>query len=122
MTIINLFPRDNRSAELASAAALILFAIHIVFAGSLPERLADLQEATFWVLAFSVLGFIQLVSLLAYPHTEILRAGMSWLNGLLWIWLSLSAYTAAAPAIMLGVTNLYAFVVNVNLLRTTWKD
>lgn len=122
MTLINLLPRDNRSAELASAGALLLLALHIGFYDDLHVRLSSLHGMHFWVLIFSALGLAQLVSLLAYPNTEILRALLSWVNGLLWIWLSLSTYSAAGPAIMLGVTNLYAFVVNVNLLRTTWKD
>lgn len=122
MTLINLLPRDNRSAELASAGALLLLALHLGIYEDLHIRLSSIQNLSFWVLSFSVLGLTQLVSLLSYPNTEILRALLSWVNGTLWIWLSLSTYSAAGPAIMLGVTNLYAFVVNVNLLRTTWKD
>lgn len=122
MTLINLLPRDNRSAELASAGALLLLAMHLLFSGDLHTRLSSLQDVGFWVVLFASLGAAQLASLLAYPNTEILRALLGWVNGSLWIWLSLSAYSAAGPAIMLGVTNLYAFVVNVNMLRTTWKD
>lgn len=121
MTVINLFPRDNRSVELASAVGLLLLALNIYLH---PEALASMprQGLEYWVPSCFFLGALQFGSLMAYPHTELLRAILSWINGLFWIWLALSVSGLAVAAIMLGATNLYAFVINVNMLRTAWKD
>lgn len=122
MTARNLFPQDNRSVEIASALGLMFLALRFFLWPATDSGLLTLQSPSFWVMCCFTVGSMQLLSLLAYPHTELLRCGIGWINGLLWIWLSLSLSGPATAGIILGVLNLYAFVVNLNMLRLTWKD
>jgi len=119
----NLFPQDTRVAELASCMALALLLLTILVSGS-PILMESSKPCIHWEWAITSLLILQLIGLLAYPKQELLRTIMCWVNGSFWVWVGLSSLSTDHVAIgllTLGLTNLYAFVVNVSMLRFTWK-
>jgi hypothetical protein len=124
----NFFPQDTRIVELISAIGLIISSIYIglVYHDVPPIHvMVTSQTYAFWAILFFILGSLQIVSIALYPRLEILRIILAWGAGTLWIWISLSVGGHDANirepgeilGFVVGVGNLYAFIVNALLLR-----
>jgi hypothetical protein len=130
MKLSAFLPQDARSSELASAWALIFLSILSIcsnYIGLDDAVLRMTQSMPFWVIIFSIMGYLQLFSVALYPRVEILRAITSWVNGSLWIWIGFSSsygHIAAsdAAAVCLGFSNLYAFSLNSLMIHKKWED
>ena len=132
MKLSAFFPQDTRTTEFASAFALVslsLMCFHAVFYESSLNISALIahHQIPFWVLITAVLGGLQMLAVVLYPKTEVLRVILAWVNGSFWIWLSLTISPIRLDpsdigTFFLGMTNLYAFCINALLLRKTWES
>jgi len=125
--IINLFPQDTRIVEIVSALALLFLSVIFPFTSCSDIPLFLYETKEFWMVVIFSVGFLQFTSLVLYPRLELLRCIMSWINGSFWVWISLSTtfYTVAPNDIavfLLGLTNLYGFIININLLGGPWAQ
>lgn len=124
----NLLPQGTRTVELCSGYALVLSALAILFniVDPYPD-IAQFDSLTTWGILFITLGSLQVYSIWAYPKVEVLRTVMSWVSGCLWVWIvMLSAKHGVSlediGTLLLGLGNFYGFIINFNLLYTTWTD
>jgi multisubunit Na+/H+ antiporter MnhB subunit len=126
MNFISLLPRDTRTAELASAGALILSSLLFFVGFGAEGRVADLKGTEFWVIITLCFGILQILAILE-EHLEHLRAIVAWIAGSFWIWSALDTLTfqvqsTEVAAFMLGITNFYAFVINAMMVKNQlWK-
>lgn len=127
MTLINLLPQDTRIAELISGFALVLFSVCIfITKGNVPSDMLNFNRVEYWFLITFIIGFLQVASIVLCSQMEHLRFILSWLTGSFWIWTSTdSLSTHLTPstlgALVLGLMNLYAFIVNLLLVKQSWK-
>lgn len=111
--------------EIYSAIGLIL--LGLISASDAVEitGMLAVQARPFWVVTLTTLGFLQYISMVLGRETETLRVILSLVAGPLWMWLSLSTHGFVDPsdiaAWMLGIGNVYAFVINATLIKRTWN-
>lgn len=122
----NLLPQGTRTVEICSAYALVIVGI-LTLPGYIPvgSYFNELDHRYTWGVVLSLFGMLQVVSLIGYPKLELLRVLMSWVNGCLWIWIGAFAHHGIFKAedigtILLGMGNLYGFVLNFNQVRLPW--
>jgi len=125
--IKRLLPQDTSIAELYSAIGLIFLAL-IVTAGAVNiVGLERVHPTEFWIVTLLSLGTLQLIAMVATTDLLILRCLISFVNGLIWLWISLTDDFIAIldpsdiAAWMLGTANLYAFVINSTLVKKLWS-
>lgn len=123
----NLSPQDSRIVELCSAYALILLSITSVTSGFDMPELLHIATKLEWTILLALFGGLQFYSLFNYPKVEPLRLVLGWCAGCFWLYAgmltSLESISAEDIAsVMLGIGNLYGFVVNFNLLKVSWKQ
>jgi len=122
--IRNLLPQDTRLAEFASAVGLILIAMMLPTC-ECSAALERFHNISFWFVLLLITGALQLWALYDYPKLELLRCLVSWTNGSLWIWLTLSSLSSLdisdAATFAIGLANLYSFTINILLLRKKWE-
>lgn len=122
----NLFPQGTRTVELCSAYGLIILSIFSLFNNFTVPEFISVEPKLEWSILFALFGGLHLFSLIFYPKIELLRVVSSWLAGCFWIYVGVSSsiiHTSPddIASIMLGIGNLYGFVLNFNLLKVTWK-
>jgi hypothetical protein len=129
--IQNLLPQDTRTSEICAGVVLVSMAL-LCFLGMVIDgypidmgNLSGVQVMPFWAMSCLVMGLMQLLSVAIYPRAELLRVIMSWANGSALIWLGLTASIGHVDpsdlcAFFVGVSNLYAFIINASLLRKSW--
>lgn len=124
----NLLPQGTRTIELCSGYALILtsFLMCLSAIPIIPELLI-LENSSMWVAITGIFGFIQVYSIYATPKLDILRCIMSWVAGCFWIWVAAISFHTTyeiedIATLLLGISNLYGFVINFNLLHISWMD
>lgn len=124
-----LFQYYTAAAEIVSSIGFLFFSIlcfvsfltgNISFL-SIPEEM-KIHPLEFWFVISFILGFLQLISSSLLIKALILKALMSWVNGSLWIWISLANDSlhfsiSEIGAFSLGLANLYAFIVNTSRLK-----
>jgi len=124
MKIKSLLPQDTRVAEIYGALGLVFLGVGCAVGTVSHLTVTSGQPIQFWALLFTVLGLLQVSAVALYPSAEVLRIIMSWVNGSCWVWVTLSAGYVVGPSdisgFMLGIANLYAFVINANMLRRSW--
>ena len=124
--IKNLFPEDTRIVEFVGSVSLMLLALLISCNAIYIIDLVSIQRAEFWSLSFLVLGATQFISLIFYPKLELLRCIMSLVSGGALIWLGIITHNSVnlsdGTAILLGLSNLYSFVINTAQIRRTWAS
>lgn len=122
----NLFPQDTRIAEILSAISILFVSLFLYLSIIDIEKYKFIieQGIGFWLVIFSAFGSLQFFSISLYPKAELLRVIMSWVNGSLWIWISLQSQSDISDIsiFFLGVCNLYAFFINSILLRKQWVN
>jgi hypothetical protein len=124
----NLLPNGTRTVELCSAYALIIVGI-LSLTGFMPEipQLYNLDSNLTWGGVLFIFGLLQLLSIFFYPQLEILRTILSWVLGCLWVWLGVATpdgilRSEDIAAVLLGIGNLYGFIINFNLIKLSWTD
>lgn len=128
MKISTILPRDTRAIELVSAFALITTSVVVAFGAPLSSWLLDIQSRGFWIMILGSFGIIQLIGIVRDSiSAEIVRAIVTWLVGMFWIWVSLEylvdkVRVTEIASFILGVSNFYAFTINFSLLLwSKWK-
>jgi len=121
----NLFPEDTRIIEYLAAYSLMFISLFLGLGIILCPPLEMYQRNEFWVVVFANFGMIQFVSLVFYPRLEILRCVMSIVSGSAFLWLSLGLshhqmMIGDVSMFILGLGNLYAFVINSVQIKTVW--
>ena len=123
--IANFLPQDTRIAELYGGIGLAWIAAMTALGGINLGALEQIHPPPFWSLLFAALGTVQIWAVALYPRADVMRVIMSWVNGALWLWLALIGYGDVTPtdpaAWLLGIGNLYAFVINVTFLKRQWN-
>lgn len=127
MSIKNLTPHDARTVELASAGALLLASVLLMVTSKATPFMVSVHPLVFWYALTGLLGSLQLFALITYPKFELLRCVLALTCGAFWVWFGVSSLTTESSIsslvpLILGASNLYAFVVAVLTLRTAWKD
>jgi hypothetical protein len=133
----NLFPRNTSCVELTSGGALVISAIMMVFYGNVfiggdYKYLTDRVEV--WIILIFFLGCLQLASVIFDPELVVLRILCAWAVGYFLIW-DASSYASIVELteegsihvdgivkFILGVSNMYAFVLQMAQVRDKWKE
>jgi len=125
--IKRLLPQDTSIAELYSAIGLIFLALIVTTGAMNIVGLERVHPTEFWFVTLLSLGTLQLIAMVAATDLFILRCLISFVNGLIWLWISLTDDFIAIldpsdiAAWMLGTANLYAFVINSTLVKKLWS-
>ena len=128
MKISTILPRDTRAIELISAFALMTTSVVVAFGAPMSPWMLDIHSRSFWVMILGSFGTIQLIGIVRDSiSAEIVRAIVTWLAGMFWIWVSLEylvdkVRVTEIASFILGVSNFYAFTINFSLLLwSKWK-
>jgi len=125
--MLELFPQDTRIVELVSGVAMTFVGFAMLVSGSgITEQLQDLGARHFWVLLTIIFGTLQVAAIITYRRAEHLRFILAWAAGSFWLWLSMEHLTAGfspteVVTFLVGISNLYAFVINLLLVKQSWK-
>lgn len=128
MNFTALLPTDTRTIELVSAFALIMTSVTLLLGAPASTWMLEIHAREFWVIILASFGFLQFIGVVHTTYSaEVVRAIVTWIVGAFWVWIS-GEYMldrvrpTEVAAFLLGVSNLYAFVINLNLLvRGKWK-
>ena len=128
MNLSTFLPQDTRAIEFISAFALLLTSMFIMFGAPISPWMLELHSREFWVMVLASFGIVQLIGVVRDSFSaEVIRAIVTWLVGMFWVWLSLeylidTVRATEVAALILGVSNFYAFVLNLSLLmRSKWN-
>lgn len=106
---------------------MVLVGLGLLISGNgLIGSVSSVEQNAFLCIVAIVFGILQLSSIALCRTMEHLRFILAWISGSFWIWVATAdishTVTAAEIAtIMLGVTNLYAFIINLLLVKQSWK-
>lgn len=123
----NLLPSDTRTTEIISGVSLMIISLLIFLTGEryLPATMLSEHGWHFWGIVSGVFGAAQ-IGAVSQSDGERARAIMAWLSGSYWIWsgahqlMGTQGHFFDAVSIVLGVSCMYAFVIN--LLLVTEKE
>lgn len=124
---LSLLPQDTRIVEVLSGLALVFVGIGLMIPGNgMISISVSTPVATFWALLTLAFGVLQLGSIAMCKAMEHLRFILAWISGSFWIWIATENASTAVTAseiatIVLGITNLYAFIINLLLVKQSWK-
>jgi hypothetical protein len=127
MIPLSLLPQDTRIAEVLSGLALVFVGVGLMIPGNgMISPSITAPVAAFWALITLAFGALQLSAIAMCKAMEHLRFILAWISGSFWIWVATSniSYTVTASevaTIVLGITNLYAFIINLLLVKQSWK-
>lgn len=125
--LFHLLPQDTRIAELISGFSLILMSVLMMFANIQPtDAMVRFHEAHFWFILSGVFGGLQIFSLIVNDKLEQLRFVLAWVTGTFWSWVAMDSIANGVnptdiAGLVLGISNLYAFVINLLLVKQSWK-
>jgi len=128
MTLRNLLTADTRATEITSGISLVIIAIVIMCTGKqfFPVHLINFHAWQFWGIVSGVFGALQLTAIML-EESEHVRAVTSWIAGTYWLWSgSYQIFSGTGQfydivLIILGISCMYAFVINL-LITTTIKN
>ena len=111
---------DTRAIELMSAASLLLTGIACVVSDAIwfPAWQLSIQPAVFWTTIMLVFGGLQSIALGMVGNVTMMRGILSWAIGSHLVWWALELVTnhhvglAEIAVFVLGITNIYAFIIN----------
>lgn len=128
MNLSTFLPQDTRAIELVSAFALLLTCLVIALGAPMSQWMLEIHSRGFWVMVLGAFGAIQLIGVVRDSiSAEVVRAIVTWLVGMFWVWVSLEylidkVRVTEIASFILGVSNFYAFTVNLSLLmRSKWN-
>jgi len=113
--------------ELYSAVGLLFLSLFLATAAVDASGLENIQAKEFWIVSLLALGLLQFIAMVARVDLVLLRTVISFTNGLMWVWISLVDSplmlldSSDAAAWMIGIANLYAFVINSTLVKKSWS-
>lgn len=94
--------------------------------GDITPQMARLYPADYWGVAALVFGLLQLISMMWYPRYRPMRSVVVWATGSFWVWIgtqySLNLAILQIPILFLGLSCLYAFIINIIILSEIWKQ
>jgi len=118
-------PQDARCIDIVSAFSLMALAVKAGLVGSIESNLMEVRQAPFWVMIFLLLGLLHLISIYLHPFAETLRAIISGISGLFWIYLflnSIADHTHTPIQIFLGIGCLYSAIITTLYIKQSWKS
>jgi len=116
-------PQDARCIDIVSALSLLGLAAEIAVFGG--EGFITMRPIPFWVVILSVFASLQMVSIYAHPVAETLRASLSAISGLFWVFLFLDTISPERmmPIILfLGLGSLYSAGLTILYIGQKWKS
>jgi len=116
-------PQDARCIDIVSALSLLGVAAEIAAFGS--EGFITVRPVQFWVVVLSVFASLHMVSIYAHPVAETLRATLSSISGLFWVFLfldTLSPDRMMPIMFFLGVGCLYSAGLTILYIGQKWKS
>lgn len=122
----SLLPQDTRIAELASGFSLVLVGFAFLILGVNILHDISAQQNAFWCILTITFGILQVSSIEVYSRMEHLRFILAWVAGSFWVWISTENLTrgigpSEIATLVMGIMNLYAFIVNLLLVKQSWK-
>jgi hypothetical protein len=126
IVIKSILPQDTRILELYGAVGLVWLGLHFALGVVIAPDLLAIHPAPFWAAILIAGGTMQFSTVVFYPNADVLRVIVSWFIGGLWVWVGLATGdTWVRPgdiaAFVLGLANLYASIINANLIRHKWS-
>ena len=128
MNLSNFFPSDTLSLELPSSTSVIAIGVcTLLFPAYMSNTvIIGYGHPVFWGLVLIMLGVLHLISIILFARIGPLRSILNWLSGIFWIYTSISLMSclhvvAAIPLFFMGISNLYAFILNFLVFRQSWK-
>lgn len=125
--LLNMLPEDTRIAEMCASISLIIISLLFSFdiVNNIPFILNNIQVSEFWIVILSIFGILQLISIIFYNQLEFLRSLCSIAVGCFLIWISLGSFSwdvqiGYITTFILGLANLYAFVINSVQIGYKW--
>lgn len=122
----NLLPQGSRIVEILSGIGLCILGILNIFGMHSIIGLTSLDSLLTWGFLILLLGIIQIYAMYNLMTQEILKISASWVAGCLWTWIGLVSFadlnTLNIAALLIGFGNLYAFILNFNVVTTVWMD
>jgi len=118
-------PQDARAVDIISALSLLGFACQVAIFGNIGEQLLALRDWPFWVLSMTALSILQLVSVYLHPFAETLRAFVTGLVGLFWVYVFFIHCTTEGflpLTLFVGIGCLYSAVITTLYIGQTWKS
>lgn len=106
---------------------MVLVGMGLLLTGnSIMGTVTSVQHNTFWCLIAVAFGSLQVSAIALCTKMEHLRFVLAWFAGSFWIWIATANLTHGVHAseiatVMLGITNLYAFIINLLLVKQSWK-
>lgn len=106
--------------ELLSAVSFFLMAITLGISETIT---INSKSPYFWSVVFFILSALQLLGIKLKFELSILRVCMAWIAGSLWCTLYLSALNnvLSIPILLIGLFNIYAFVVLSKKATFDWQ-
>lgn len=126
--MINFFPRDTRVIETVAGFSSLWAGLGVLLLNvPLPAVLEQAHNRVFWGIILSMIGSLQIASSTMFCDNYPMRAILTWITGLWFVWVSLSMLT---PTIELtfftifsvGIYNLYAFLINFLTVAKKWMN
>ena len=112
-------PQDTLSIDVMSLGVLVmLFTKAAFFTSPFPHiALPDL----FWLPMIACFALLAIKQIMLNKLTPI-KALLQWVFGVFFTWLSLNSHQVDTTMLVLGLSNLYACIINFNLIKETLGD
>jgi hypothetical protein len=115
------FPQDTLSIDVMSLGVLILMCSKTFFS-DIVFPFNSLLPDVFWITIFFLFSVLSIKQILLNKLTPI-KALLQWVFGVFFTWLSLhSQSNVDIPMLILGLSNLYACIINFNLIKDALDD
>lgn len=117
-------PRDTRLVEFASGWSMLLAAL-LLPNDAIYEDLLIHSPQPGWIAFLGLAGLLHLIAVYRFEEADMLRAALSFLGGLFWVWVGMLGFVepclADFAAFALGVGCFMAFIVNGLSVHTAWN-
>lgn len=126
MNFRRLLTTDTRSVELISGLSLVSASLGYFVGYGQEHRLFQFHQPEFWIILTMLFGLMQVFTIIE-EGLDNLRFALCWIAGIFWLWVGLYTINEIikptdALSVIMGVFNLYAFVVNVsNIKKNIWN-
>ena len=103
-SMIRIMSLNSTSAEIISATTLLFFGIFFTQL-SMPKNMLEFQLPIIWQFELLALGVAHFISILILKNSTPLRIWLSFISGLFWLYLGLSAFSCPGEE-MLSIISL----------------
>ena len=101
-TVKRILSFNTSSAEITSAGAILLMGLFIS-SMNMPKNMLEFQLPLIWQFEMMALGGVHLFSILYLTSNSSLRIWLSFISGLFWSYLTLSAFTCPDEGLLVVV-------------------